>query len=148
MLVIQRICYTWCRSYINDCDVCTRMFLNYHGMTQYEFYVLGISRLQIFEHEGDIPSRDRDICLYRQNTYGSGLHDSHALAGFWQEWDCSYFYWGRVGQHTGCKLHTSVPIWVDKIDIFVIWLYKNVVYHVVWWFNKNLSCMNGTWNYM
>ena len=66
--------------------VCVQeLFLNYHGMTQYEFYVLGISRLQIFEHEGDIPSRDRDIYLYRQNTNGSGLHDSHALAGFWQE---------------------------------------------------------------
>jgi len=66
--------------------VCVQeLFLNYHGMTNYEFYVSGISRLQIFEHKGDIPSRDRDIYLYRQNTSGSRLHNSHALAGFWQE---------------------------------------------------------------
>lgn len=120
------------------------LFLNYHGMIRYEFYVLGISRLHIFEHEGGIPSRDGDIYLYRQNTSGSGLHNNHALAGFWQEWDCSYFYWGRDGQHPGCKLHNSIHIWVDEIDVFVVWLYKNVVYHVVWWFIKNLICMNGT----
>lgn len=66
--------------------VCVQeLFLNYHGMTQYVFYVSGISRLQVFEHEGGIPSRDGDIYLYRQNPSGSGLHDSHALAGFWEE---------------------------------------------------------------
>jgi len=66
--------------------VCVQeLFQNYRGMTHYEFYVLGISRLRIFEHEGGVPSRDGDIYLYRQNTSGSGLHNSHALAGFWQE---------------------------------------------------------------